>query len=91
MHMHDHDNDHFFSHLETPVIHEKDQALIEYLVKHNKQHVQELAEIGKKLADAGLEQVSAQILDAAGLYNQGNDLLEKAALIITAANTEKDQ
>ena len=90
MHMHDHDHDQVLNHIETPVMLAKDKALIEYVLKHSKQHAHELAEMCERLTGAGLAQVSAQIQSAIECFDKGNDILEKAAWLIGASSEEQE-
>lgn len=77
-HMHMHDHDHDFVHMEIPPTTMKDLALLEYMLEHNKQHVNELANLSLRLADEGYANAAELVNDAVHLFHQANDNLQKA-------------
>ena len=57
---------------------DRDLALMRYMLEHNRQHAQELAETGGRIADAGLEQAAGFIQEAVHSFEHANSSLEKA-------------
>ena len=82
-HMHMHDHDHDFDHLEIPTMAVKDLALLEYMLDHNKQHANELADTAGRLVDEGFADAAAMINEAVNFFNQANVKMENAVALIS--------
>ncbi len=67
-HTHSHDGSH--SHGDTPV--EELLALMQYMVRHNDAHAQELAELASALKDAGKDRAYLQIMNAVADFDTVN-------------------
>jgi len=80
MHMHDHDSDNTFGNnqIETPASTAEDLALLKYMLEHNRQHGQELSEIGGRLRGAGYTLAAELINEAVEFFSNANVKLEKA-------------
>ena len=70
-HLHEHGHDHHHSH--TPM--EELAALMKYMVGHNAAHAQELAELAKKLDEAGDHGAYHKVMDAVASFDDGNKIL----------------
>ena len=71
-------------------VNQKDFALLRYMLEHNKQHAQELADICKRFADAGFSQPAELIGDAIHYFDHANENLEKAVCLITASASDTE-
>ena len=78
-HLHEHGHDHHHSH--TPM--EELVALMKYMVGHNAAHAQELAELAKKLDEAGDHGAYHKVMDAVASFDNGNKIL---AEVLDAVN-----
>ena len=80
MHEHEHEHSHPHEHGDIPAFESLDQAeaLMSYMLDHNRHHADELHEVGHKLAHSGKEEAAKLIHGAVDAFNSGNELLEKA-------------
>ena len=80
MHEHEHEHSHPHEHGDIPAFDslEQAQALMSYMLDHNRHHADELHEVGHKLAHSGKEEAAKLIHDAVDAFNKGNELLAKA-------------
>ena len=80
--MHEHEHEHTHPHEHGPVAAfdsaEQAEALMSYMLDHNRHHAEELHELGHKLAHSGKEDASKLIHEAVDAFSAGNELLEKA-------------
>ena len=60
----------------------KDLALLRYMLEHNRQHARELADVGARLATAGIEGAAALVSDAVHYFDHANEKLERAVGMI---------
>lgn len=67
------DHTHEHSHTHTPM--EELLALMKYMVGHNAAHAQELAELAKKLDEAGNHCAYHKVMDAVASFDNGNSIL----------------
>ena len=80
MHEHEHEHTHPHEHGDIPAFDSLDQAeaLMSYMLDHNRHHADELHEVGHKLAHSGKEEAAKLIHEAVNAFNNGNELLAKA-------------
>ena len=80
MHEHEHEHTHPHEHGEIPAFDslEQAEALMSYMLDHNRHHADELHEVGHKLAHSGKEEAAKLIHEAVDAFSSGNELLEKA-------------
>ena len=80
MHEHEHEHSHPHEHGDIPAFDslEQAEALMSYMLDHNRHHADELHEVGHKLAHSGKEEAAKLIHDAVDAFNKGNELLAKA-------------
>ena len=80
MHEHEHEHTHPHEHGDIPAFDSLDQAeaLMSYMLDHNRHHADELHEVGHKLAHSGKEEAAKLIHEAVDAFNSGNELLAKA-------------
>ena len=80
MHEHEHEHTHPHEHGAIPGFESLDQAeaLMSYMLDHNRHHADELHEVGHKLAHSGKEEAAKLIHGAVDAFNKGNELLAKA-------------
>ena len=80
MHEHEHEHTHPHEHGDIPAFDslEQAEALMSYMLDHNRHHADELHEVGHKLAHSGKEDAAKLIHDAVDAFNSGNELLAKA-------------
>lgn len=80
MHEHEHEHSHPHEHGDIPAFESLDQAeaLMSYMLDHNRHHADELHEVGHKLAHSGKEEAAKLIHGAVDAFNSGNELLAKA-------------
>ena len=80
MHEHEHEHSHPHEHGDIPAFESLDQAeaLMSYMLDHNRHHADELHEVGHKLAHSGKEEAAKLIHEAVDAFGSGNELLEKA-------------
>ncbi len=82
MHEHEHEHGHGHVHTHGPVSAfdsiEQAEALMSYMLDHNRHHADELHEVGHKLAHSGKEEAAKLIHGAVDAFNTGNELLAKA-------------
>ena len=80
MHEHEHEHTHPHEHGAIPGFESLDQAeaLMSYMLDHNRHHADELHEVGHKLAHSGKEEAAKLIHGAVDAFNAGNELLAKA-------------
>ncbi|MDR2665064.1 MAG: hypothetical protein LBC21_02155 [Oscillospiraceae bacterium] len=79
-HAHTHDHDHGHSHGSGGPA--KDEALLRYMLEHNRSHARELRETGQRLEHAGAVEAAALVYDAASHLDSGNAHLADALEII---------
>lgn len=77
VHEHGHDHDHEHSHACEGDCSRCDPmketvALMDYMVRHNAAHTQELEQLAKKVAELGNTEAAEQILAAVSDYEKGN-------------------
>ena len=77
---HAHDHDHH-SH-EVPGNRDQIEALLDYTVRHNRSHEDELSKLSDKLRGLGCDDAAAKVEEAAGYFDRGNELLEAALKLI---------
>ncbi len=80
MHEHEHEHTHPHTHGPIPAFESMEQAeaLMSYMLDHNRHHAEELHEVCHKL-DAGGKQAAAKLIhDAVDAFSAGNELLAKA-------------
>ena len=80
MHEHEHEHTHPHEHGDIPAFDslEQAEALMSYMLDHNRHHADELHEVGHKLAHSGKEEAAKLIHEAVDAFNSGNELLAKA-------------
>ena len=80
MHEHEHEHSHPHEHGDIPAFDslEQAEALMSYMLDHNRHHADELHEVGHKLAHSGREEAAKLIHEAVDRFSAGNELLEKA-------------
>lgn len=80
MHEHEHEHTHPHEHGAIPGFESMDQAeaLMSYMLDHNRHHADELHEVGHKLAHTGKEEAAKLLHEAVDAFNRGNELLAKA-------------
>lgn len=80
MHEHEHEHSHPHEHGEIPAFDslEQAEALMSYMLDHNRHHADELHEVGHKLAHSGKEEAAGLIHEAVDAFSRGNELLAKA-------------
>ena len=80
MHEHEHEHTHPHEHGDIPAFDslEQAEALMSYMLDHNRHHTDELHEVGHKLAHSGKEDAAKLIHDAVDAFARGNELLAKA-------------
>ena len=80
MHEHEHEHSHPHEHGDIPAFDslEQAEALMSYMLDHNRHHADELHEVGHKLASTGKEEAAKLIHEAVDAFNSGNELLAKA-------------
>ena len=80
MHEHEHEYTHPHEHGAIPGFDsvEQAEALMSYMLDHNRHHADELHEVGHKLAHSGKEEAAKLIHGAVDAFNSGNELLAKA-------------
>lgn len=84
-HSHSH-GDHDHSHGESGTPMEELLALMNYMVKHNDAHAQELAELAHQLKEAGQSRAYDQIMRAVGDFDMANARLEDVSKDLAAEN-----
>ena len=86
--MHEHEHEHSHPHEHGPISGfdsvEQAEALMSYMLDHNRHHADELHEVGHKLAHSGKEEAAKLIHEAVDAFNNGNELLEKALKALKA-------
>ena len=80
MHEHEHEHSHPHEHGDIPAFESLDQAeaLMSYMLDHNRHHADELHEVGHKLAHTGKEEAAKLLHEAVDAFHSGNELLAKA-------------
>jgi uncharacterized FlgJ-related protein len=80
MHEHEHEHSHPHEHGPVPAFEslEQAEALMSYMLDHNRHHAEELHEVGHKLAHTGKEEAAKLIHEAVDKFSAGNELLAKA-------------
>ena len=80
MHEHEHEHSHPHEHGPVPAFDslEQAEALMSYMLDHNRHHAEELHEVGHKLAHSGKEEAAKLIHEAVDKFAAGNELLAKA-------------
>ena len=80
MHEHEHEHSHPHEHGPVPAFDslEQAEALMSYMLDHNRHHAEELHEVGHKLAHSGKEEAAKLIHEAVDEFTAGNELLAKA-------------
>jgi ABC-type Zn2+ transport system substrate-binding protein/surface adhesin len=80
-HSHSHtDGDHEHSHGIQPISDERANALLDYMISHNRSHTQELREFAATLEAGGKSEASAHIVGAAKMFAVGTASLEAAKI-----------
>ena len=59
-------------------------ALMRYMAKHNADHTRELADLARKVKDAGNEKAYEQAMEAVRFFDQGNEALAKVLVDMEA-------
>ena len=82
MHEHEHEHGHGHVHTHGPVTAfdsiEQAEALMSYMLDHNRHHADELHELCHKLEDSGKGEAEKLIDEAVEQFGEGNELLAKA-------------
>ena len=82
MHEHEHEHGHGHVHTHGPVSAfdsiEQAEALMSYMLDHNRHHAEELHELCHKLAASGKSDAAKMIDEAVDCFSDGNELLAKA-------------
>ena len=80
MQEHEHEHTQPHEHGDIPAFDslEQAEALMSYMLDHNRHHADELHEVGHKLAHSGKEDAAKLIHEAVDAFNSGNELLAKA-------------
>ena len=80
--MHEHEHEHSHPHDHGPISGfdslEQAEALMSYMLDHNRHHAEELHELCHKLAHTGKEEAANLIHEAVDRFGEGNELLAKA-------------
>ena len=76
-HDHEHDHDHHHHH-PAPENMEQVLALLDYTCIHNHSHADELPKLAEKIRNLGNEDAASKVMEAAGFFDRGNDLLQEA-------------
>ncbi len=76
---HDHDHEAAHDHHHAPM-ENKDQvlALLDYTLKHNLSHADELTRLADKLKGFGFAEAADKVTEAEGFFTNGNKCLEEA-------------
>ncbi len=87
--MHEHEHAHGHTHDHGPVTGfdslEQAEALMSYMLDHNRHHAEELHELCHKLEASGKGAAAGLIDEAVDRFFEGNDLLEKALAALKEA------
>lgn len=90
-HAHDHTHDHAHDHehcgscgsgCEPKKPGSEQEALLSYMLDHNKHHAAELADVAKKFRETGKEDVAVQIEKAIENFDKGNLYLSLALSLV---------
>ena len=87
-HEHDHEHDHHHSHegcgcgCADHKPGSEQEALLSYMLDHNKHHAAELADVAKKFRETGKEDVAVQIEKAIENFDKGNLYLSLALSLV---------
>ena len=76
-HEHDHQAAHDHEH-NIPDSGEKIVAVLDYTLKHNISHADELSRLSEKLKDLGKDDAAAKVTEASEFFAKGNALLSEA-------------
>ena len=80
--MHEHEHKHSHPHEHGPISAfdslEQAEALMSYMLDHNRHHAEELHELCHKLEASGKTEAAKLIDDAVDRFGEGNELLAKA-------------
>ncbi len=57
-------------------------ALLDYTLKHNQSHADELSKLSEKLKSLGHDECAAKVTEAAGYFGKGNELLDEALSLL---------
>ena len=80
--MHEHEHEHSHPHEHGPISGfdsiEQAEALMSYMLDHNRHHAEELHELCHKLAHSGKGEAADLIHEAVDRFGEGNELLAKA-------------
>ena len=80
-HAHDHSHEHCGACTQTKPGSEQ-EALLSYMLDHNKHHAAELADVAKKFRETGKEDVAVQIEKAIENFDKGNLYLSLALSLV---------
>ena len=80
-HTHDHSHEHCGACAQTKPGSEQ-EALLSYMLDHNKHHAAELADVAKKFRETGKEDVAVQIEKAIENFDKGNLYLSLALSLV---------
>jgi ABC-type Zn2+ transport system substrate-binding protein/surface adhesin len=83
-HTHDHGDEH--SRAAQPISDERANALLDYMIAHNKSHTQELRDFAATLEASGKVDVSAHIVGAVKMFTIGTASLEAAKAKMGGSN-----
>ncbi len=82
MHEHEHEHGHGHVHTHGPISAfdsiEQAEALMSYMLDHNRHHAEELHELAHDLSDEGRDAAAALLHEALELYEKGNEKLAQA-------------
>ncbi|OUQ24432.1 hypothetical protein B5E77_13735 [Lachnoclostridium sp. An131] len=87
-HAHEHAHDHVHEHCgscggcEDKKPGSEQEALLSYMLDHNKHHAAELADVAKKFRETGKEDVAVQIEKAIENFDKGNLYLSLALSLV---------
>ena len=79
---HDHKHDHHGHEHDIPGNRDQIVALLDYTLRHNRSHEDELLRLKDKLRDIGEDKAATKVEEAAGCFSRGNELLEDALKLI---------
>ena len=77
-HAHSHTHTHAHEHTEGFASMDQAEALMTYMLDHNRHHAEELHELCHKLEASGKSEAAALLHDAVDRFGEGNALLESA-------------
>ena len=83
-HPHSHEHEHH-DHVQGADAVKQTQALLKYMLEHNRHHAEELHDLAHQLSSQGKSAAADRIHEAIHSFDEGNDLLEQALAAIEEA------